>query len=56
MVSPVLSQFYQAEHQRHGVDILLGVRLQELLSQGSEGTQRVAAVRLRLRTHGLIAT
>jgi 3-phenylpropionate/trans-cinnamate dioxygenase ferredoxin reductase component len=46
VVSPVLSQFYQAEHQRHGVDILLGVRLQELLGQGSEGTQRVAAVRL----------
>ena len=46
VVSPVLSEFYQAEHQRHGVDILLGVRLQELLGQGAEGTQRVAAVKL----------
>ena len=59
VAAPVVSAFYQAEHQRHGVDVRCGVRLNELvpgrqsgippdrvLPECRPGTERVAAVRL----------
>jgi len=47
VVAPALSSFYQAEHARHGVRILCGARVSELLpAAGPVGTQRVAAVKL----------
>jgi 3-phenylpropionate/trans-cinnamate dioxygenase ferredoxin reductase subunit len=42
-VAPVVSRFYEAEHARHGVKILLESRVQELVANGAS---RVAAVRL----------
>ncbi|HKU89653.1 MAG TPA: FAD-dependent oxidoreductase [Steroidobacteraceae bacterium] len=48
VVSPVVSRFYEAEHARHGVEILLGARLGELVSADppGAGNRRVSAVRL----------
>jgi len=56
VVSPVVSQFYESEHARHGVQILCSARVQELVANGSSsdrdpphgspGNERVAAVRL----------
>ena len=48
VVAPAVSRFYEAEHARHGVEILLGARLLELVpaAGSATGTQRVAAVRL----------
>jgi len=46
VVSPPVSSFYQAEHARHGVELLFNARVQELLGDGSGGQQRVRAVRL----------
>ena len=57
VVAPVVSNFYQEEHARHGVKVLCGTRVSELLATGksresdsphsSPGNERVAAVRLR---------
>jgi 3-phenylpropionate/trans-cinnamate dioxygenase ferredoxin reductase component len=47
VASPWVSQFYQAEHARHGVDIRCGARVSALLPEvapASPGTARVAAV------------
>ena len=50
VVSPVVSRFYEAEHARHGVQILCNARVQELVARGSSseaipdaspGTERV---------------
>ncbi len=48
VISPVVSRFYEAEHARHGVRVLLGARLGELVSTDSPeaGNRRVSAVRL----------
>ena len=47
VVSPTVSEFYEAEHARHGVQILCGARVAQLLPSGDGGgNQRVAAVRL----------
>jgi 3-phenylpropionate/trans-cinnamate dioxygenase ferredoxin reductase subunit len=48
VISPVVSRFYEAEHVRHGVQLLLGARLGELLSDDASaaGNRRVSAVRL----------
>jgi 3-phenylpropionate/trans-cinnamate dioxygenase ferredoxin reductase component len=56
VVAPEVSGFYEAEHRRHGVKILCGTRVAELVASGvsrdtdsphgSPGTERVAAVRL----------
>src|SRR4051812_35975483 len=46
VVSPVVSEFYQAEHARHGAQILCKARVAGLLATGTSGTERVAAVRL----------
>jgi 3-phenylpropionate/trans-cinnamate dioxygenase ferredoxin reductase subunit len=49
VVAPVVSRFYEAEHARHGVQILCGARVGELVAGGdsaSSGSARVAAVRL----------
>ena len=47
VVSPPVSKFYENEHSRHGVQILCGARVDQLLGQGSDGgAERVAAVRL----------
>ena len=46
VVSAPVSAFYQAEHARQGVDLLLNARVQELLGDGNGGQQRVRAVRL----------
>jgi len=56
VAAPVVSQFYEAEHARHGVKILCNARVRELLAAGisresdsphsSPGTERVAGVRL----------
>jgi len=47
VVAPALSSFYEAEHARHGVRILCGARVAELIpAPGPAGTQRVAALRL----------
>ncbi len=56
VVAPVVSRFYEDEHARHGVKILCGARVQELVASGvsresdsphsSPGSERVAAVRL----------
>jgi 3-phenylpropionate/trans-cinnamate dioxygenase ferredoxin reductase subunit len=57
VVSPLVSQFYEAEHRRHGVTIICNARLHSLVgvdaAPGSKeehavavGKQRVAAVRL----------
>ena len=55
VVSPVVSQFYEAEHARHGVQILCSARVQNSSRwqqrdrdppDGSPGNERVAAVRL----------
>jgi 3-phenylpropionate/trans-cinnamate dioxygenase ferredoxin reductase component len=47
VVSPELSRFYEAEHARHGVQILCNARVQELVGRGSApGTERVSTVRL----------
>jgi len=47
VVAPALSFFYEAEHARHGVRVLCGARVAELIpAPGPAGTQRVAAVRL----------
>jgi 3-phenylpropionate/trans-cinnamate dioxygenase ferredoxin reductase subunit len=48
VISPVVSRFYEAEHARRGVDLLLGARLAELVSADppGAGNRRVSAVRL----------
>jgi 3-phenylpropionate/trans-cinnamate dioxygenase ferredoxin reductase component len=49
VVSPVVSQFYESEHARHGVKIRCGAKIDALLNKSvpfSAGTERVAAVRL----------
>jgi len=47
VVAPVVSNFYEAEHARHGVKILFGTRVAELVADGSSsGTERVVAVKL----------
>ena len=48
VISPVVSHFYETEHARHGVEILLGARLGELVSADppAAGNRRVSAVRL----------
>ncbi len=48
VVAPEVSEFYEAEHRRHGVNILCGARAAELVPRAgsSPGTQRVSAVRL----------
>ena len=47
VVAPVVSAFYEAEHARHGVKILCGARVRELIGDDSaSGNRRVAAVRL----------
>jgi len=56
VAAPVVSQFYAAEHARHGVKILCNARVSELLAGGvsresdsphsSPGTERVVGVRL----------
>jgi len=56
VVAEVTSQFYEAEHARHGVKILCGAGVRELLAGGdsretdsphsSPGTERVVGVRL----------
>ena len=49
VAAPAVSAFYQAEHQKHGVDVRCGVRLKELVPGvdiGDSGTARVAGVRL----------
>jgi 3-phenylpropionate/trans-cinnamate dioxygenase ferredoxin reductase subunit len=48
VISPVVSRFYEAEHARHGVQVLLGARLGELVSADppGAGNRRVTAVRL----------
>jgi 3-phenylpropionate/trans-cinnamate dioxygenase ferredoxin reductase subunit len=59
VVSPAVSAFYEAEHARRGVHILCGARVDSLVpggesgesdsplsSPGTNGTERVAAVRL----------
>ena len=47
VVSPAVSQFYEAEHARHGVQILCNARVQELRGHGGGvGNERVASVRL----------
>jgi 3-phenylpropionate/trans-cinnamate dioxygenase ferredoxin reductase subunit len=48
VVAPVVSRFYETEHARHGVQILCGARVVELLADGnsSRGTERVRAVKL----------
>jgi 3-phenylpropionate/trans-cinnamate dioxygenase ferredoxin reductase subunit len=50
VVSPEVSQFYEAEHARHGVRVLCDARVASLVpgrdSRDSSGTARVAAVRL----------
>src|SRR6185436_7967126 len=55
-VAPAVSAFFEAEHARHGVKILCGTRVSEVLARGkssesdsprsSPGTERVRAVRL----------
>jgi 3-phenylpropionate/trans-cinnamate dioxygenase ferredoxin reductase component len=49
VVSPWISQFYQAEHAKQGVDIHCGARVEALVPEAAPrhaGTARVAAVRL----------
>jgi len=48
VVAPEVSEFYEAEHRRHGVKILCGAGVAELVPRGGSnpGTQRVAAARL----------
>ena len=48
VISPVVSRFYEAEHARHGVQVLLGARLGKLVSAdpAGAGNRRVSAVRL----------
>jgi len=48
VISPVVSRFYEAEHARHGVQVLLNARLGELVSADppGAGNRRVSAVRL----------
>jgi len=56
VVAPVVSQFYEAEHARHGVTILCNARVAALVAGGhsresdsphsSPGTERVVGVRL----------
>jgi len=48
VISPVVSRFYEAEHARHGVEILLNARLGELVSADppAAGNRHVSAVRL----------
>jgi len=56
VVAPVVSIFYEAEHARHGVKILCGAHVSELVAGGvsretdsphsSPGNERVVAVRL----------
>jgi 3-phenylpropionate/trans-cinnamate dioxygenase ferredoxin reductase subunit len=49
VVSPWVSQFYEAEHARRGVDIRCGARVEALIPEAAPehaGTARVAAVRL----------
>jgi 3-phenylpropionate/trans-cinnamate dioxygenase ferredoxin reductase subunit len=47
VVAPVVSNFYQAEHARHGVHIHLDARVEALLPGGGPaGARRVAGVRL----------
>ena len=48
VVSPVVSQFYEAEHARHGVRILCGARVEQFVADTDSppGARRVAAVRL----------
>jgi len=41
VVSPIVSRFYQAEHRRHGVEIILSAKV-----GGFTGKKRVAATRL----------
>jgi 3-phenylpropionate/trans-cinnamate dioxygenase ferredoxin reductase subunit len=48
VISPVVSRFYEAEHARHGVQVLLDARLGQLVSVDppGAGNRRVSAVRL----------
>jgi 3-phenylpropionate/trans-cinnamate dioxygenase ferredoxin reductase subunit len=48
VVAPVVSRFYEAEHARHGVQVLLNARLAELVSADppGAGNRRVSGVRL----------
>ena len=48
VVSPAVSRFYEAEHARHGVQVLLGARVAELVSADppGAGNRRVSGVRL----------
>ena len=48
VVSPAVSRFYEAEHARHGVQVLLDARVAELVSADPRGAgnRRVSAVRL----------
>ena len=49
VVSPWVSQFYESEHARHGVDVRCGARVEALVPEsapGHPGSVRVAAVRL----------
>lgn len=49
VVSPWISEFYQAEHARHGVDVHCNARVEAFLPEAEPkhaGTARVAAVRL----------
>jgi len=55
VVAPLVSQFYEAEHRRHGVELLCNARVQELVAgnappgvspEKATGQRRVCAVRL----------
>jgi 3-phenylpropionate/trans-cinnamate dioxygenase ferredoxin reductase component len=48
VVSPAVSRFYEAEHARQGVQVLLGARVAELVSADPRGAgnRRVSGVRL----------
>jgi 3-phenylpropionate/trans-cinnamate dioxygenase ferredoxin reductase subunit len=48
VIAPVMSRFYEGEHARHGVELLLNARLLELVSADppGAGNRRVHAARL----------
>ena len=45
VVCPPVSQFYEAEHRKRGVQLLLNARLEEFVSAGNGKNARVGAVR-----------
>lgn len=47
VVTPLISQFYLDLHVRHGVDVVLGASVSELVSELAGHDERIAAVRTR---------